>query len=173
MKLEYELTEEDYLNFNIYHSRKSPSIKKKIFIQRIMGPIIFMITPFVVTNFSDIPLWYWLTIFIFMSIVWFIYYPKYVNWELKKGVEKMLEEGNNENLFDRKSLTITEEGLREVSSIGSSNVSWDKINSVDETKEYIYVYISSLSAHIIPKRAFNDPNEQKNFLNELMKQTVS
>lgn len=70
-----------------------------------------------------------------------------------------------------KPLTVIEERIDEESSNGNSNVSWKKINSVEETQEYIYIYVTSLSAHVIPKRAFKDSNEQKYFLNELIKKT--
>lgn len=167
MELEFELTEEDYINYNIAHSQKSPSIKRSILIQRIFGPIIFMGAPFFIIKFSDIPLWYWITIFGISSVVWLIYYPKYANWEIKRRVKKMLKEGNNENLFNRRKLALTGLGITEVSEIGESNINWDKIVSIEETTEYIYIYISSVSAHIVPKRVFKDTNEQKRFTDEI------
>lgn len=169
MELEFELTEEDYINYNIDHSKKSPSIKKSIMIQRVFGPIVFIIAPFLVVKFSDIPLWYWITIFGISSVVWLIFYPKYANWEMKKRLKKMLEEGSNENLFNRRKIILTDQGLSQVSPTGETNVKWDSIVSIEETDEYIYIYISSVSAHIIPKRVFKDVNEQKLFIDEISK----
>lgn len=63
MEITFELTEEDYINYNISHAGRSPSMKKSIFIQRIMGPAIFVFMPFIVMRFTDIPLWYWLLVF--------------------------------------------------------------------------------------------------------------
>ncbi len=173
MELEFELTEEDYVNYHINHSKKSPSIKRSILIQRISGPVIFMIAPFFIIKSSEIPLWYWITIFGLSSIGWLIFYPKYANWEIKRRVKKMLEEGSNENLFNRISLVLTEKGITGVSSIGESNISWDKIVSLEETKDYIYIYISSVSAHIVPKRVFKNSNEQKEFINKISEQISS
>lgn len=170
MELVFELTEEDYINYNLAHSKKSPSMKRSILIQRIIGPIIFVIAPFIIIRFSDIPLWYWIMILGLASIFWFIYYPKYATWEITRRVKKMLEEGNNENLFNKRSLVLTEKGIKEVSSIGESHISWDKIVRLEETKDYLFIYISSVSAHIVPKRAFGNLNEQNDFINKITEQ---
>lgn len=39
-------------------------------------------------------------------------------------------------------------------------------------EDYIYIYISSLSAHVVPKRAFKNTNDQKEFFNEISRQII-
>lgn len=170
MRLEFELTQEDYINYHIAYSKKSPSIRRSIMIQRMFGPAIFIIAPFIVIKFSEIPLWYWIIIFGITSIAWFIFFPKYSNWDMKRRLKKMLKEGSNENLFNTRSVTLTESGITEASSIGQSKINWDKIVSLEETDDYIYIYISSVSAHIIPKRVFENITEQRFFIEEISKQ---
>lgn len=167
MELTFELTEEDYINYNISHSETSPSMKRSILIQRILGPVIFVIMPFIIIQFTDIPLWYWLIVFGLSSIAWFIFYPKYVMREVTKRIKKMLEEGNNENLFNERSLVLTDEGITETSSIGKSTISWNKIDRLEETEDYLYIYVSSVSAHIVPKRVFDNAREQEKFINKI------
>lgn len=163
MKITFELTEDDYINYNIDHSKQSESVKRSLLIQRFMGPAIFVIAPFIITQFTDIPLWYWLLVFGVASILWFIFYPKYFRGEIARRVKKMLEEGNNENLFNQRSLELTSDGITEKSSIGKSHIHWAKINHLEETADYFYIYISSVSAHIVPKRVFGSLREQENF----------
>lgn len=170
MELEFQLTEEDYVNFNMDHAKKSETMKKSILIQRILGPIIFMVAPFVITRFSDIPLWYWLIVFIILSFIWFFYYPNYAEWEIKRRVKKMFTEGNNENLFNVRKLIVDGERLSEISAIGESKVSWDKVISLDESEDYLYIYLSSVSAHIIPKRVFKNIQEQEEFISKVSQQ---
>ncbi len=169
MEIEFELLEKDYINFNINHSMKSPGLKKNIFGQRILGPIIFLLIPFILKTYTKIPLLYWLTIFGILSVVWFIFYPKYFNWEMTRRIQKMLKEGNNENIYIRRKIILSEEGIIEKSDIGESNMPWIQVGKVEETDEYIYIYISSISAHIIPKRVFTDKNEEQRFISEISK----
>lgn len=169
MELEFELLEEDYINFNIDHAKKSSSLKKNILMQRILGPALFLIFPFIIRGYTEIPMWYWVTIFGIVSVVWFIYYPKYFNWEMTRRVKKMLSEGSNENILNRRKIILSDEGILEKSLIGESNVSWNQVDKVEESNEYIYIYISSISAHIIPKRIFKDENEKQMFIREISK----
>ena len=169
MELEFELLEKDYINFNINNAKKSSSLKKSIFRQRILGPIIFLIIPFIIKTYSEIPIWYWFIIFGALSVVWIIFYPKYIEWEMARRVRKMLKEGNNENLFARRKIIISDKGVLERSSFGETNMKWKQIDKVEEIVDYIYIYISSVSAHIIPKRVFRDENEKQTFIKEIQK----
>lgn len=172
MEIEFQLLEKDYIKFNIDHSKKSASLKKNIFSQRILGPIIFLLFPFIISIYSKIPILYWFTIFGILSVLWFVLYPKYFNWEMERRVKKVLREGNNENIYIKRKIVLSDEGILEKSSIGESYLNWDKVGKIEETNEYIYVYISSVSAHIIPKRVFKDKNEEEMFIRELSKHNV-
>ena len=75
MKLKYNLTEDDYINFNIAHMKNSKSLKRTMMINRFLTPLIFLVMPFVLVNISNIPFGYWAVIFCFNiyimgSFVW-------------------------------------------------------------------------------------------------------
>jgi len=169
MEIEFELFEKDYINFNIDHTNKSPSLKRSLLVQRILGPVIFLIAPFIIIRFSEIPMWYWITIFSITSVIWLVFYPKYFNWEMKRKIEKMLKEGSNESLFQKRKIIITDTEMVQKSPTGEIITKWNEVNRVDETNEYIYIYNSSISAYIIPKRAFENENAIKVFLAEILK----
>ncbi len=170
MELKFELLEEDYINFNIDHANKSPSLKRNVTLIRILGPVTFLIAPFIIIRFSEIPLWYWMTLFGITSIIWLLFYPKHFDWEMRRRIKKMLEEGNSENLFKERKISLTDKAIIETSSSSQSSTIWSKIDRVEETDRYIYIYNSSISAYIIPKRVFKDDKEKANFLEELSKQ---
>lgn len=79
----------------------------------------------------------------------------------------MLEEGDNKNLFNQRTLVLTDDGITETSSIGESQIRWDKINHLEETEDYLYIYVSSVSAHIVPKRVFENLSEQEKFISKI------
>ena len=43
MEIEFELLEEDYVNFNIEHANSSVSVKRSLILQRTLGPFVFLI----------------------------------------------------------------------------------------------------------------------------------
>ncbi|MBI6874443.1 YcxB family protein [Clostridium aciditolerans] len=81
----------------------------------------------------------------------------------------MLDEGKQENLFGRYNILIKHEGILVNSNMGQSNTNWDAVERLIETKEYIYIYISSVNAYIVPKRVLQDTMHKDEFIN-LIKQ---
>ena len=70
MKLEFNITEEDYINFNIYHMNMSKTYRRTIFKQRYIVPIIFLIAPFLFVKISKIPFLYWMVVYGVLYIIW-------------------------------------------------------------------------------------------------------
>lgn len=169
MEISYKLTEEDYLDFNLNHGNNSPSIKKSILIQRLMGPVIFFMASFLTAKRTGIPLWYWFILFGIVSIIWYAFYPKYINWEVSRRTLKMLKEGNNKNILEERTITLTAEGIKETSLNKEERVAWESIEKIEETQRNIYVYLSSISAFIIPIRAFKDIKSKNEFIEEINK----
>ena len=152
--------------------KKSPSLQRSLIAQRLVGPIAFLIAPFIVIRFSAIPIWYWMTVFSIASLIWLLFYPRYFDWEMRRRIVKMLLEGNNDHLFKKRKMAVKDKGITESSATGETNTKWNEINRVDETSEYIYIHNSSISAYIIPKRIFENENTLNIFLKELLKYTI-
>ena len=104
MEIEFELLEEDYVNFNIEHANSSVSVKRSLILQRTLGPFVFLIATLALVKFSEISMWYWITVFSIMSVIWLVFYPNYFNWEMGRNIKKMLKEGNNKNLLQKRNL---------------------------------------------------------------------
>ena len=169
MEIEFELLEEDYVNFNIEHANSSVSVKRSLILQRTLGPFVFLIATLALVKFSEIPMWYWITIFSIMSVIWLVFYPNYFNWEMRRNIKKMLKEGNNKNLLQKRKLIVTDKAIIETSTASETKTPWSDINKVEETSEYIYIYNSSISAYIIPKRVLGNRNKINTFLEEIYK----
>jgi hypothetical protein len=167
MKLEYEITKQDYIDFNIYHMNHSVSIKHSLFIQRFIFPIIFLILPIFLVKITDIPLWYWFDVSIISSILWIIYYPKFLKKSVGRKVSKMLEEGKTTGILGNHIFSFTEEGV--VDKTEFSETSYNLIEKVVESEAHIFIYVSAVMAYIIPIRIFGSIDEKENFLNILNK----
>lgn len=168
MKISYKLTEQDYIDFNIYHMNTSETLKKSILIQRLIGPLLFLIGIFVVNKISDIPLWYWSGIFIITGLLWFIFYPKRIEKRFRKQVLKMLSEGQNKDLFTESTLSVNEDGIIHLNSYKEINIKWNTVNRIEITAHHIFIYDSAISAIIIPLSAFSTKDEEEKFI-ELIK----
>ncbi len=167
MKIKYNLTENDYINFNICHMRNSKELRKTIMINRFLVSLIFLLMPFILYNISDIPFLYWTITFILVYILWVSLYEKYVYRINRKRIKRMLEEKNNDGLIGERILEIDEENIKITNNSGESKFPIKSIKDIIEDEEYIFIYINSVSAIIIPLEVFKDKEDKERFKNLL------
>lgn len=166
MILEYEFNKQDYIDYNLYHIHNSPTLKKSLFIQRFIVPIIFLVFPLLLQFIGDdIPFWYWSVLFSITFILWIIFFPRIHEKTMIKRVSKLLNEGKNNNIFGKHMLSISDDGI--YGKTEASESKWKHVEKVVETENHILVYVSSISAIIVPKRAFSSNEQKGRFLDEV------
>ena len=69
----------------------------------------------------------------------------------------------NRTFLCEHTISINEHGLTEETKYGNSETYWNAISSGVKTKSHILLYVTQLSAHIIPLRAFDSPEEANEF----------
>jgi len=164
MEINYNLTEEDYLNFNMYHIKNSKTGKKALNTQRYISPLFFLLVSYVFSIISDIPFFIFFITFLAMSILWVIFYPKYFYSLIIRNTKKFIKEGKNDGLLGDHTMTMTDEGIVDISSNRETKVTWSGIDSFKEDNENLYLYNSSLSAYILPKRELDNVEEVKRYI---------
>lgn len=169
MEIDYILSEEDYLHFNLFHIKNSRTTARALTIQRWIGPVIFVVFSFVFANLDkDLPFPLILIIFLIVSVLWYFLYPKYFFHYVKRQAKKMINEGKNSGLLGRHRMTLTVEGIIDATATGETKVRWSGIQEFKEDTEYLYLYNSSVSAYILPKRDLLDRNKVKKFVLDKM-----
>lgn len=163
MEIRYNLTEEDYLNFNMYHVRNSKVVTKALNMQRFLTPIIFIIAALVLSTFESLSFLGALIPFLIISILWVIFYPKYFYSYVIRNTKKMIREGKNENLLGDHHMILSEEGIIDTTSNRETKVTWSGIQMLSEDSHSFYLYTSSVSAYIVPKRELENVDGIKTY----------
>jgi Tfp pilus assembly protein PilE len=132
--------------------------------QRFLTPIIFIILSYVFSKVGNTSFLGLFITFFIVSILWVIFYPKYFYSYVTRNAKKMLKEGKNDGLLGEHHLIMTEEGIVDSTSYGQTKVNWSGIKNFKEDKYNFYLYNSSVSAYIIPKRELNNVEEIRNYL---------
>jgi len=99
MKIEYDLTKEDFVEYNLHFISTSETMKKSLFIQRYIISLIFLAAPFLVARVTNEPLMYWIVVFLIVYVLWVAFYLKFFNHSVKKRIEKLVAEGKNTNIL--------------------------------------------------------------------------
>jgi hypothetical protein len=156
MEINYHLTEEDYLKFNMFHIKNSESANKSLKTQRYATPFVYIIFSYIFANLADIPFLYALVPFLLVGILWVIFYPKYFQSRILSQTKKMIREGKNEGLLGEHTMILRDDGIVDSNPNGETRVNWSGIIKLLEDESNLYVYNSSVSAYIIPKRDLTD-----------------
>lgn len=164
MNIQYELTEEDYINFNLYHIKNSKTGKRALMLQRFLSPLFFIIVSYVYSMIGNMPFLPLFITFFILSILWIVFYPKYFYRLITRNVRKMIKEGKNEGLIGQHQLKLSEERLVDTSSNKETTITWTGITGFKEDNGYFFLYNSSVSAYILPKREMDHVDEVRQYI---------
>lgn len=169
MNFTYHLSEESYVQFNMHHIENSKTVQTSLNLQRFGIPFLYMIVAFILSYVSELSLAYLLTVFSILGVIWIIFYPRYFYRSVKKRTVKFIREGNNEGILGKHEMTLTEEGILDVAENRQTSCSWEGIQRVTEDDYNLYIYNTSMSAYILPKRELSQWNEIKGFVQNRFK----
>lgn len=171
MKINYTLTEEDYLNFSLYHAKNSTATRNSLRKQRLIFPLLFLIVSYFFAwlfkqPFLGVPL----VIFSIVSILWLIFYPKYFYNFVIRHARNMLNEAGDNGLLGEHQMTFSEKSIVDSTSKGKTKMEWTNIKKLEENDDYFYIYSSPVIAYILPKKAVSGIDETRNFINSHIKE---
>ena len=72
----------------------------------------------------------------------------------------------NEGFLCRHTLTISPEWLHEVTHVNDSKARWQSLQEITEDADYLYFIMKTKLAHPVPKRAFLNPDDARQFLEQ-------
>jgi hypothetical protein len=96
-------------------------------------------------------------------IIFLIVFPS----AIKKNSKKMFE--TSKLIRNTQSFQIDQNAIKIFSPTTESNLTWDMLYKAVETKDSFLFYISNVQAHIIPKRYFNEEDDQVVLLRDYIK----
>ena len=167
MKIDFTLTEEDYLDITMMHMKGSKKFRSSFIAQRFVIPFLVCLVVFdIAKTFGFIP-----SVIICVAIygIWVALFPKYYKNSATKKIRKISAKSGNSGVFGNCSIDITSDGVVNSNSEGSIRTNWKKVNKVQETEKFLLIYVDNTNCCVLPLRAFKDESERKTFMNILKK----
>jgi hypothetical protein len=100
-------------------------------------------------------------IFALIFILFLIIYT--ILGKVLKKYNKIELTAPNGNLCRPKKNTISKDGITETNEYHTSHTKWGGITKIEETNDLIIFYVDSYSGYYIPKKAFDNNEDSKNF----------
>lgn len=163
MKINFDFSTEDWLALQDHYLSNSKTFKLYKIMATVAGPIIFLLVILfqLINGKPD----YLLAILLgIASIGWVMLYPRIFKSTNIKRSRKIFEEGDNSNLIGPHEIVLNEGEISYKDPGSKSTIRWDSIIKYSEDEKHIILFITSLSAIVIPKeKAITDLGKEQVF----------
>ena len=79
-------------------------------------------------------------------------------WLLRRAIRQLLrDEQPDRGHLGTHRIVLDDAGVLERTVVGESRTAWAGVHRVESDADYLYLYTSPAGAHVVPKRAFADP----------------
>ncbi|MGG9962718.1 YcxB family protein [Ferruginibacter sp. SUN106] len=174
ISLRYALTNEDFANFSVYVQIDAPGKKRLIY--KSLRPLIIIFSIVCIYNIS-------LAVqsgnispvdFIGVPIILFLFFFPVLSARprLRKQALKYAANSENAAVFNMTDYIFSETGVVVKDSVKETKFQWAAFIKKQETPEYIYLFLHSTSALIIPKKMIRSEVEKEQ-LSKLLSQYIS
>ena len=165
MKINYQLTNTDFLEYQLYSSSKSESHNKKRRNYRFFGLILFLLYGFYLLkkdeNLNGA------LVFGIGAILWFLFYPKYSKWRYKDHFKKHVEENYKNRINTPVEIDFDQNSVNAKDFTSESKINGTELKELIETKDHFFIKLATDLSLIIPKHSIDNKTEFKKRVTEL------
>ncbi|GAA4389907.1 hypothetical protein GCM10023153_06620 [Ornithinibacter aureus] len=152
-RIDYHLSAEDYVAFNLHAARTMPEYERQIAQARLWGAVLM----------AGLAVVFGLVLFdagvvatgvlaVLGAGGWWLFSP----WSLRRSIRRSVERiGRTSGLgvVGPATLLVDEVGMREYCGAVTHSVPWSAIVRVEETAEHGFIFVAPMAALVVPKRA--------------------
>ncbi len=157
--LNFEFEIEDWMAFQEYHLDHSRQFKRSRQISTWSVPVLFsclIFLDYLKGKFNTIGV----IVFTVASVLWVIFYPSRLKKMTLKRILKQINNGDNSSVVGPQSLTLTETEILFEKPSSESKFDWSGIKKIKENDSHFFLYVTSISAIIIPKNKIRNEIEE-------------
>jgi hypothetical protein len=86
-------------------------------------------------------------IVLFILIYWLL-----TKMNLSFFTKKIMSGSDNSSMYGNRTMIFTEDGIEVKTAESNSSLKWSMVKRLGETSDYFFLYISAVSAYIVPKK---------------------
>lgn len=148
---QFEFEIEDWLAFQKHFLLNSTKFKRTKMIMTFYLPVLLAVIMLVEYRvLSKNP--FFIIIAIIASALWIIFYPKRLERRTLNNAEKMINSGDNSGVLGENTVALSDEFVLYITPESECKYKWSGVKKIEETDEYYFLFLSALTAIIIPKK---------------------
>lgn len=164
MQIEFQIIEDDFLNYQLFTASKSERINKKKrngWIGLTVGSLLLAL------YFYNIDKTFLSNYFIVVAGLTGFFYPKYFKWRYKKHYTTHIKENYKNRFNETEQLSFTGEYIEAKDKTGEGKIKVSELEEITETSKHFFIKLSTGMSLIIPKREFSDLSQLETQLHQL------
>lgn len=166
MNVTYQLTPEAMIGFNMYVFSTSPTLRVQNNRNRIIAVSITVVLCFIIfVDMNELLIANIVIILLTALFTFFIYNPIAQRLQ-RRAIQKLIKNESSKQFFTERTLTLYPDHIQTISEMGENKMSWKAIKDITIVPEYAYLFVDTLQAVVIPKRAFPDHDAFDAFIQE-------
>ncbi|QXP78751.1 MULTISPECIES: YcxB family protein [Winogradskyella] len=165
MKINYELTNSDFLEYQLYTSSKSESHKKKRFRSRYIVFILYTLIGLYFAYKNDNKAIG--GIIASFGLLWFAFYPMYAKWNYKRHFKKHVEENYKNRINKPVEIDFDENSVNAKDFTSESKINGTELKELIETKNHFFIKLTTDLSLIVPKHSIENQTEFKKRVTDL------
>lgn len=169
LEIQFNVTEQDYVYFNIDHYFSSGALKWQRILLKFAPPVLFFALTFVLEGFK-LSIGNVIAAFIFFSL-WIVLFPKIMEKSMSKVTLAYVKSGKANDFIGPQTLKLTDSHIEEHNAGITSQIQYSTVERVFSGHGLLYIYIGAVKAIILPVSAFPDEEGKKAFLQLLSNKT--
>ena len=158
-EIDYELTRDDLVAFQLYAMKSSRTARRFGRRTRITYAIVIVIMAALTSPWSSTIAagGFLIACVTFLGLSWALTRVLTRRAIMELVSDEVPEKGH----LGRHHIEFDENGIVETTAVGESRVSWAGIDRIERNSDHVLVYTTPSAAHMIPRRAFATPDDEK------------
>ena len=158
----YQLTEEEYFEFNYYTFWTAPFRKKYRWIYYLRLLLLYLPVAVLYISLNRVHnLYIDIAVFAVIAVFFIFLIPYFVKRSVRKRTKQILAEPENKHIIGICEVQLSDTGIVDKDSASETKYIWDAIVRRAETDQCIFLYTNSHHAIVIPKRVIKNAEEKK------------
>lgn len=167
MELQYEIKEQDFIDYNMYFIDHDALMQKTIRkLSIIMAGLVLvggMALMYVFDRLSVISI----AVYAVVAATCFFLAPAWFKRSARKNVRRTIQRAVNKHICGAKTLRLLDDGVQMIGESEDSMYPYHAFKRVVCATNQVYLYLDDLSALIVPNTAFSGDGEKQKFITEL------
>lgn len=159
MKISFDFEMDDWMAFQAHYLKTNTYFKVVSWMMTLILPVA-LFSSIIFQEMKELTRTVMIGFVLVMSGLWVVFLPRFMMNQVMKRTRKMIENGDNSGFIGPQEVEFSEEGIIHTAPASQTTYQWKGIVKFQENEDYFFLYVTAVSAIIIPKKKIGGKVEE-------------